>query len=148
MATHDEKSSLVLVVGFEGSDPARRALAAAGRVLGGREGWIEVVYVSPAEGDDDDSSEPTADVMDSLRPAQVDLHYEVRSVLEAEKQPWRLRSTSGAVAEELTRAALAIADEGGPSRTVVIVVGSDHRLAFSVPITLARQSSFPVIVVP
>jgi hypothetical protein len=52
------------------------------------------------------------------------------------------------VAEELTRAALAIADEGGPSRTVVIVVGSDHRLAFSVPITLARQSSFPVIVVP
>jgi hypothetical protein len=30
----------------------------------------------------------------------------------------------------------------------VIVVGSDRRLAFSVPITLARQSSFPVIIVP
>jgi nucleotide-binding universal stress UspA family protein len=148
VATHDEDSSLVLVVGFEGSDPARRALAAAGRILRGRSGWIEVVYVDPAESGADDSSQPAADVLQSLGSAQVDLHYEVRSVLEAEKQPWRLRSTSGAVADELARAALAIADEGGPSRTVAIVVGSDHRLAFSVPITLARQSSFPVIIVP
>jgi hypothetical protein len=52
------------------------------------------------------------------------------------------------VAEELVEAARAIADEGGPSRTVVIVVGSDHRLAFSVPLTLARQSGFPVVIVP
>ena len=148
MTTRDEERPLVLVVGYEGSDPARRALAAAGRILRDREGWIEVVYVEPNEGGVDDSSQPAADVMDSLGSAQVDLHYEVRSVLEAEKQPWRLRSTSGAVAEELTRAARAIADEGGPSRTVVIVVGSDHRMAFSVPITLARQSSFPVIIVP
>jgi nucleotide-binding universal stress UspA family protein len=148
MATHDEESSLVLVVGYEGSDPARRALAAAGRILQGREGWIEVVYVGPTEGGAEDSSEPAADMLDSLGSAQVDLHYEARSLLDAEKQPWRLRSTRGAVAEELTRAARAIADGGGPSRTVVIVVGSDHRLAFSVPITLARQSSFPVIIVP
>ena len=148
MAAHDEESSLVLVVGYEGSDPARRALAAAGRILQGREGWIEVVYVDPAEISDHDSSEPAADVTDSLGSAQVDLHYEVRSMLDAEKQPWRLRSTSGAVAEELIEAARAIAHEGGPSRTVVIVVGSDHRLAFSVPITLARASSFPVVIVP
>ena len=148
MATHDEESALVLVVGYEGSDPARRALAAAGRILRDREGWIEVVYVEPTEGGDHDSSEPAADVVDSLGSAQVDLHYEVRSVLEGEKQRWRLRSTRGAVAEELTEAARAIAREGGPSRTVVIVVGSDRRLAFSVPITLARQSSFPVVIVP
>ena len=148
MATHDEESSLVLVVGFEGSDPARRALAAAGRILRDREGWIEVVYVERTEGGDHDSSEPAADVVDSLGSAQVDLHYEVRSVLEPGKQPWRLRSTSGAVAEELIEAARAIAHEGGPSRTVVIVVGSDRRLAFSVPITLARRSGFPVVIVP
>ena len=148
MAAHDEESSLVLVVGYEGSDPARRALAAAGRVLRDREGWIEVVYVGPTEGGSEASSGPAADVIDSLGSAQVDLHYEVRSVLDAEKPAWRLRSTSGAVAEELTLAARAIADEGGPSRTVVIVVGSDRRLAFSVPITLARQSTFPVIIVP
>ena len=148
MAAHDEESALVLVVGYEGSDPARRALAAAGRILRDREGWIEVVYVGPTEGGSEDSSEPAADVMDSLGSAQVDLHYEVRSVLDAEKQPWRLRSTRGAVAEELTLAARAIADEGGPSRTVMIVVGSDRQLAFSVPLTLARRSSFPVVIVP
>jgi len=148
VATHDEESSLVLVVGYEGSDPARRALAAAGRILRDQKGWVEVVYVGTAEGGPEDSSEPAADVMDSLGSAQVDLHYEVRSVLDAEKQPWRLRSTRGAVAEELTLAARAIADEGGPSRTVMIVVGSDRQLAFSVPLTLARRSSFPVVIVP
>jgi hypothetical protein len=137
-----------MVVGYEGSDPARRALAAAGRILRDQEGWIEVVYVEPTEGNDHDSFEPAADVRDSLGSAKVDLHYEVRSVLEAEKQQWRLRSTNGAVAEELFEAARAIAHEGGPSRTVVIVVGSDRRLAFSVPITLARRSGFPVVIVP
>jgi nucleotide-binding universal stress UspA family protein len=148
MTAHDEESSLVLVVGYEGSDPARRALAAAGRILGGRAGWLEVVYVAPAAGGDHDSAGPAADVTDSLEAASADLHYEVRSVLEAQKQPWRLRSTSGAVAQELIEAAQAIAREGGPFRTVVIVVGSDHRLAFSVPVTLARQSAFPVVIVP
>jgi hypothetical protein len=122
-------------------------VAAAGRILGHREGWIEVVYVRPTEGAPRDA-QPPADVIDSLGSAPADLHYEVRSVLEAEKQPWRLRSTSGAVAEELVEAARAIADDGGPSRTVVIVVGSDQRLAFSVPIELARQSGFPVVIVP
>jgi len=146
--TPGQQSALVLVVGFEGSDPARRALAAAGRILGDREGWIEVVYVKPTEGGDQDTSQPTADVIDSVGSAPADLHYEVRSLLEAEKQPWRLRSASGAVAEELIAAAGAIAQEGGPSRTVVIVVGSDHRLAFSVPVTLARRSGFPVVIVP
>jgi nucleotide-binding universal stress UspA family protein len=148
VATHDEANSLVMVVGYEGSDPARRALAAAGRILGGREGWIEVVYVAPSAGADHDSPGPAADVTDSLGAAPGDLHYEVRSLLEAQKQPWRLRSTSGAVAEELITAAQAIARDGGPSRTVVVVVGSDHRLAFSVPVTLARQSGFPVVIVP
>ena len=148
MASNDEESSLVLVVGYEGSDPARRALAAAGRILGQRAGWIEIVYVKPAEGGNQGNAGPGADVTDSLGPAEVDVHYQIRSVLDAEKQPWRLRSASGAVTEELIEAAQAIAQEGGPSRTVVVVVGSDRRLAFSVPITLARRSSFPVVVVP
>jgi nucleotide-binding universal stress UspA family protein len=148
MTTTPDENSLVLVVAYEGSDPARRALAAAGRILGDREGWIEIVYVEPSESGAQDAAEPTADMIDALGPAQADLHYEVRSLMEAEKQPWRLRSTSGAVADELIEAARAIARDGGPSRTVVIVVGSDRRLTFSVPVTLSRKSSFPVVIVP
>src|ERR1700752_2310349 len=87
VTTHDEERSLVLVVGYEGSDPARRALAGAGRILGDRKGWIEVVYVGPTEGGDDDPPDPAADVTDSIGSAAPDLHYEVRSMLEAEKQP-------------------------------------------------------------
>lgn len=138
----------MLVVGYEGSDPARRALAAAARILRDQEGWIEVVYVKPSVGADQGPAGPAADVTDSLQGANAEVHYEVRSLLDSEKQPWKLRSTSGAVAEQLMEAAQAIADEGGPSRTVVIVVGSDRRLQFSVPVTLARRSSFPVVIVP
>lgn len=148
MATDDQQRSLVLVVGYEGSDPTRRALAAAGRILGDQEGWIEVVKVKPTLGGDQGAAEPAADVTDSLGPSEAELHYEVRSLLDAEKQPWKLRSTSGAVAEVLLEAAEAIARDGGPSRTVVIVVGSDRRMAFSVPVTLARRSRFPVVIVP
>jgi hypothetical protein len=108
---------------------------------------IEVVNVTPTAVDQG-SPEPAADVTDSLGLSQTDLHYEVRSLLDAEKQVWKLRSTSGAVAEELIDAAEAIAREGGSSRTVVIVAGSDRRLAFSVPIDLARRSRFPVVIVP
>lgn len=147
VATDEQERCLVLVVGYEGSDPARRALAAAGRILGDRGGWIEVVYVRPIAGAEQSFSEPAADVIDSLGPSQADLHYEVRSMLDAQNQTWRLRSKSGAVAEELLEAAEAIADEE-PSRAVAIVVGSDRQLAFSVPTTLARRSSFPVVIVP
>jgi nucleotide-binding universal stress UspA family protein len=139
--------SLVLVVGFEGSDPARRALAAAGRILGTREGWIEIVNVTPTGDSDQQSSQPAADVIDSLGP-ETQFHYEVRSLLEDEHQRWRARSTSGEVADQLIETAAAIAEEGGDRRTVAVVVGSDHRLAFSIPVTLARRSAFPVLVVP
>jgi hypothetical protein len=106
--------------------------------------------VNVAEGTDRDEgpTQPAADVIDSAGPAQSRLHYEVRSLLQHENQPWRLRSTTGAVAQALIDAAGGIAEEGGPSRTVVIVVGSDRRVAFSVPLTLARRSTFPVVIVP
>src|SRR5690242_1578199 len=126
-------ASLVLVVGYEGSDPAQRALAAAARILGNREGWLEVVYVAPNADRQEESSGPAADVLDSIGPEHAALHYEVRSLLEKEHQPWRLRSTGGEVAEQLLDVGRQIAEEGGASRTVVIVVGSDHRLTFAVP---------------
>lgn len=144
----DLPGSLVLVVGYEGSDPARRALGAAGRILEGREGWIEVVYVAPNTVAPDSSADPPADVIDSLGQGDEKLHFEITSLLGQESQPWRLRSTSGAVAEQLIETAKAIAAEGGPSRTVVIVVGSDRRLALTVPVALTRRSKFPVVVVP
>jgi hypothetical protein len=138
-------ASLVLVVGYEGSDPARRALAAAGRLLQGREGWIEIVYVAADEGSPEETSGPAADLLDSLASAPAQFHYEIHSLLD---QPWRLRSVSGAVADQLIETARVIAEEGGELRTVAIVVGSDHRMSFSVPIALARRSIFPVVIVP
>jgi hypothetical protein len=96
VATHDEDSSLVLVVGFEGSGPARRALAAAGRILRGREGWIEVVYVDPTESGDDDSSQPAADVMQSLGPRRSTCTMRFARC-------WRRRSSHGGCAARAER---------------------------------------------
>jgi hypothetical protein len=52
------------------------------------------------------------------------------------------------VVEVLIEVAHEMAAQGGASRTVVIVVGSDRRLTFSVPNALARRSTAPVVMVP
>src|SRR6266480_998487 len=41
---------VVVVVGFDGSEPAQRALDAAARLLRGRDGQLEVVHVAPVPG--------------------------------------------------------------------------------------------------
>ena len=77
---------------------------------------------------------PAADLLDSVGPEHAALDYEVRSRL---------------VAEVLIEVAHEMAAQGGASRTVVVVVvGSDRRLTFSVPNALARRSTAPVVMVP
>ena len=53
---------VVLVVGFDGSEPAKRALDAAAALLRGREGRLEVVYVAqdPAASTSSERVDPSA----------------------------------------------------------------------------------------
>ncbi len=144
-------ADLRLVVGYDGSPPASRALQAAVNLLQGRAGRIEVVYVAHM---------PT---MAALSPGAVaeletdfdDVEQELRTMaaeqLGGDAPGWGFERRQGLIAEELLAAAKDLA-AAEPQATVVIVVGSSslvtHRVVGSVAVSLARHAPVPLIVVP
>ena len=117
-----------VVVGFDGSEPAQRALDAAARLLRDRDGRLEVVYVAHVPA----GPTPSAGSMAEAR--------------------WHFERRSGAVAREL----IAVADElrrqrGADANIVLFVGGSSPKhphVAGSVSLHLAQVDRFPLVVVP
>ncbi len=144
-------ADLRLVVGYDGSPPAGRALDAAVNLLQGRTGRIELVYVAHLPS------------MAALSPGAVseleidfdDVEQELRTMaaeqLRDRVQDWGFERRQGLIAEELVAAAKDLG-AANPHATVVIVVGSSslvtHRVVGSVAVSLARHSPVPLIVVP
>jgi nucleotide-binding universal stress UspA family protein len=144
-------TDLRLVVGYDGSPPASRALTAAVNLLQGRTGRIDVVYVAHLPS------------MAALSPGAVtelerdfdDVEQELRTMaaeeLRGHERSWDFERRQGLIAEELIAAAQEIG-AADPHATVVIVVGSSslvaHRVVGSVAVSLARHSPVPLIVVP
>ena len=144
-------ADLRLVVGYDGSPPASRALDAAVNLLQGRTGRIELVYVAHLPS------------MAALSPGAVseleidfdDVEQELRTMaaeqLRDRGQNWGFERRQGLIAEELVAAAKDLG-AANPHATVVIVVGSSslvtHRVVGSVAVSLARHSPVPLIVVP
>ncbi len=142
---------LRLVVGYDGSPPATRALDAAVNLLQGRTGQIEVVYVAHMPS------------MAALSPGAVselesdfdDIEQELRTMaaeqLRGREERWEFLRGQGLIAEELIAASKDLG-AAHPQATVVIVVGSSslvaHRIIGSVAVSLARHAPVPVIVVP
>jgi nucleotide-binding universal stress UspA family protein len=144
-------TDLRLLVGYDGSPPASRALNAAVNLLQGRTGCIEVVYVAHL---------PSMAAMSPAAVAELetdfdDIEQELRTLageqLRGQEQRWGFERRQGLIAEELLAAAR---DTGAahPDATVVIVVGSSslatHRVIGSVAVSLARHSPVPLVVVP
>jgi nucleotide-binding universal stress UspA family protein len=144
-------ADLRLVVGYDGSPPASRALQAAVSLLQGRTGSIEVVYVAHLLS------------MAALSPGAVsemeknfdDIEQELRTLaaeqLKGRERSWSFQRRQGLIAEELIAAAKDLG-AAHPDATVVIVVGSSslvaHRVVGSVAVSLARHSPVPLVVVP
>ena len=144
-------TDLRLVVGYEGSPPASRALDAAVNLLQGRTGQIEAVYVAHIPS------------MAALSPGAVseletdfdDIEQELRTMaaeqLRGREQHWGFERRQGLIAEELIAAGRDLG-AAHPQATVVIVVGSSslaaHRVVGSVAVSLARHSPVPLVVVP
>ncbi len=144
-------TDLRLIVGFDGSPPAVRALDAAVNLLQGRPGRIDVVYVAHMPS------------MAALSPGAVaeletgfdDIEQELRTMagerLRDREERWGLERRQGLIAEELLAAAEDTA-AAHPAATVVIVVGGSslaaHRVVGSVAVHLARHSPVPLVVVP
>ena len=150
-ATAPSAGDLYLVVGYDGSPPAVRALDAAARLLLGRTGSIEVVYVAHLPSVDMLSPGAVSEMEASFDDIARDLHTAASEQLRDREERWGFERRQGLIAEELIAAATGIRD-AHPGDTVVIVVGSSshamHRMVGSVAVSLARRSPVPLVVVP
>jgi nucleotide-binding universal stress UspA family protein len=150
-ATAPPAENLYLVVGYDGSPPAIRALDAAVRLLRGRPGSIEVVYVAHLPSIDMLSAGAVAEMEASFDDVAQELLTAASEQLRGREERWRFERLQGLIPDELIAAAAGIRD-AHPGDTVVIVVGSSshamHRLVGSVAVSLARRSAVPLVVVP
>jgi nucleotide-binding universal stress UspA family protein len=140
-----------LVVGYDGSPPASRALDAAVRLLQGRTGRIEVAYVAHLSSVVMLSPGAIAEMEQDFDEIEQELRAQAAGQLRASGAAWEFERRQGIIADELIAAATAIRD-AQPGETVAIVVGSSshatHRVVGSVAIGLARHSPVPLIIVP
>ena len=145
---------LYLVVGYDGSDPATRALDGAAALLRGREGSIEIVYVPHMPAVDTLSPEAMAEMQVTFDEIARDLHAQAADQLRGREERWRFERAKGMISdvtEVLIGAARQVSD-AHPGDNVAIVIGSSsqarHRLVGSVAVSLARRSPVPLVIVP
>jgi nucleotide-binding universal stress UspA family protein len=143
--------NIYLVVGYDGSPPAVRALDGAARLLIGRSGRIEVLYVAHLPSMDMLSADAVAEMEVNFDDIAQELHDQATEQLRGGEERWSFERRQGLIAEELIAAAAGLRD-AHPDDTVVIVVGSSshamHRMVGSVAVSLARRSPVPLVVVP
>jgi nucleotide-binding universal stress UspA family protein len=143
---------LHLVVGFDGSPPAVRALDTAARLLAVRPpGRITVVWVAHLSGEVQLSADAVAIVENDFDQVALELRTAAGERLADSGLPWDFRWRQGLIARELTAAAQEI-QAARPDDVVGILVGSSssamHRMVGSVAVALAHHSPVPVTIVP
>ena len=143
---------LAVVVGYDGSEPARHALDLAADLLRDREGTLEVVYVTHLTAGAALSGEGVTEILRAQDELAALLAEEVRHRLVGEDHPWQFQRRDGRVGAELMAVATDLHGRYGDTAEVVIVVGGSaqryHRLAGSVGSSVVRSDRFPVMVVP
>jgi nucleotide-binding universal stress UspA family protein len=139
-----------LVVGYDGSPPATRALDTAVNLLQGRLGGIEVVYVAHIPTMASLSAGAVAELESDFDDVEKELRTMAGEQLRGEER-WGFERRQGLIAEQLLAAAKDTA-AAHPDSAVVLVVGSSslvaHRVLGSVAVTLARHAPVPLVIVP
>ncbi len=142
---------LHIIVGYDGSPPASRALDAAVRLLQGRAGRIEVVWVAHLSSTVMMSAGAIAEMEESFSELEPEMRDQAAGQLDGTGLDWGFERLQGVIADELIAVANGLRDTR-PGQTVVIVVGSSshvaHRVVGSVTVSLARHSPVPVVIVP
>ena len=143
--------NLCLVVGYDGSAPARRALDAAVSLLQGRVGRIEVVYVAHVPDAGMVSAAALGEIEINFDEVEQELRTEAGERLGGRAESWGFARRQGMIADQLIAVAKDIRD-AHDGESVAIVVGSSshamHRVVGSVAVSLARHSPVPLVIVP
>ncbi len=142
---------LYLVVGYDGSAPAIRALDAAVGLMRGRAGSIEVVYVAHLTPAEMMSADAITEMETSFEEIATELRAQAVEQLRGREERWEFEHGQGMITDVLIRAAENTRD-AHPGDNVAIVVGSSsqavHRMVGSVAVSLARHSPVPLVIVP
>ena len=137
---------LRIVVGYDGSPPAGRALDAAVRLLQGRTGCIDVVWVAHLSSTVRLSADAIVEVEAAFDELEPELRTQAAGQLRGRGADWEFQRRQGIIADELIAAATTLRDAHAGA-TVAIVVGSSshatHRVIGSVAVSLARHSPVP-----
>lgn len=152
MTTAPPSSAFVhVVVGYDGSPPASRALDTAVRLLRGRMGVIVVVYVAHLSSLTMLSPDAVGEMEKDFDEIEQDLRAQAAEQLGTSEIPWEFQRTQGIIVDRLVAAVTAIR-EAHPGDIVAIIVGSSshatHRVVGSVAVGLARHSPVPLMIVP
>ena len=143
---------LHLVVGFDGSPAATRALDTAARLLAVRPpGRMTVVWVAHLTSTVSLSADAVAIVEHDFDRVAQELRAAAAGQLGNSQVPWDFQWRQGLIAHELIAVAESV-QAAQPDDVVVIEVGSSssamHRMVGSVAVNLARHSPVPVTIVP
>jgi nucleotide-binding universal stress UspA family protein len=148
----DARKDVVLVVGYDGTEPAHRALAAAAEMLEDGTGRLEVVYVAHEPSVVAFSPQALASVREGLDAETDQLSQQVDAVLSPLDVKWHFQRRDGEIAVELVAAGEEQLGSGGPGTHVVLVVGGTagkiDRYLNSTPAKVIRKDRFEVLVVP
>jgi len=141
-----------LIVGFDGSPPALRALDGATRLLALRPpGRITVVWVAHLTSTVELSADAIAVMEDDFDEVARELRAAAAERLAGSGLSWDFQRRQGPIAQQLIAAAESV-HAATPHDVVAIWVGSSssgmHRLVGSVAVNLARHSPVPITVVP
>ena len=143
--------NLYLVVGYDGSAPAIRALDAAAALLRGRTGSINVVYVAHLSTAEMMSADAIAEMEVSFSEIARELQAQAGEQLRGREERWEFEHGQGRITDVLIKAAEKLRD-AHPGDNVAIVVGSSsqamHRMVGSVAVSLARHAPVPLVIVP
>src|ERR1700722_8191892 len=142
---------LRLVVGYDGSPPASRALDGAVRLLRGRPGYIDVVYVAHLTTTVMMSAGAVAEMEVDFNEIEQELRTAAAEQLRDHDLSWGFDRREGLIGEQLIEVAKAVGPPP-PGEFVLLVVGSPPRarpgLVVSVAAGLPRHSPVPLVVVP
>jgi nucleotide-binding universal stress UspA family protein len=141
---------VTLVVGFDDSEPARRALVWAADLLRARPGTLHVVYSDRVLVDSDLSGFAHSEMEDTRDQKAAGVAQAAAEIAAAAGVPHTFERRAESPADAILSAA-SIRDAAEPASTPIVVTGRSHHAAHhiigSVPVQLLHQSPYPVLTI-
>jgi nucleotide-binding universal stress UspA family protein len=141
---------ITLVVGFDNSEPARRALTWGAAQLRARPGTLRVVYADRVHIDSDLTGFAHAEMEDSRNQKAAEVAEAAADIAVAAGVPYTFERRDESPADAIMSAASAQA-AAEPASTPLILTGRSHhvphRVIGSVPVRLLHESPYPVLAI-